>query len=98
MRSFRSQPKLVILEKTGDSETTGILVLDSLASMDDDRRLGTPERSGAVQKDVLSVYFDADSLCYDQVIKRAYKLKELLKSTVFCLSLHLCIINLTLRN
>ena len=74
------------MEKTGDSETTGILALDSLASMDDDGSLETPERSGAVQKDVLSVYFDADSLCYDQVIKRAYKLKELLQCEVFCQS------------
>ena len=49
MRSFRSQPKLVIMEKTRDSETTGILVLDSLASIDDDQCLRTPERSSAVQ-------------------------------------------------
>ena len=47
MRSIRSQPKLVIMEKTGDSETAGILVLDSLASMDDDVSLGTPARSTA---------------------------------------------------
>ena len=33
---FRSQPKLVIMEKTGDSETTRISVLDSIAPMDDD--------------------------------------------------------------
>ena len=49
MRSIRSQPKLVIMEKTGDSETTGILVLDSIAPMDDDLCLRTPERSAAVQ-------------------------------------------------
>ena len=49
MRSIRSQPKLVIVEKTGDSETAGILVLDSIASMDDDVSLETPERSAAVQ-------------------------------------------------
>ena len=66
------------MEKTRDSETSGILVLDSIAPMDDDVSLGTPERSAAVQLDVLSVYFDADSLCYDQVIKRAYRLKELI--------------------
>ena len=76
MRSIRSQPKLVIM-KSGDSETTGILVLDSLASMDDDVSLGTPERSGAVQKDVLSIYLDADGLCHDRVIMRVYKLKEI---------------------
>ena len=66
------------MEKTRDCETAGISVLDSIAPMDDDPCLGTPERSAAVQKDVLSVYFDADSLCYDQVIKRAYKRKELI--------------------
>ena len=38
MRSIRSQPKLVIMEKTGDSETTGMSVLDSIAPMDDDLR------------------------------------------------------------
>ena len=47
MRSIRSQPKLVIMEKTGDSEIAGILVLDSIASMDDDVSLGAPERSTA---------------------------------------------------
>ena len=65
------------MEKTIDSETTGILVLDSLASMDDDVSLGTPERSAAIHQDVLSTYLDADGLCHDRVIKRVYKLKEL---------------------
>ena len=49
MRSIRSQPKLVIMEKTGDSETTGISVLDSKAPMDDDVCLRKPERGAAVQ-------------------------------------------------
>ena len=78
MRSIRSQPKLVIMEKTRDSETAGISVLDSIALMDDDVSLGTPERSAAVQLDVLSIYLDADGLCHDRDIKRVYKLKELL--------------------
>ena len=46
---FSSQPKLVIMKKTGDSETAGISVLDSIAPMDDDISLRTPERSAAVQ-------------------------------------------------
>ena len=37
------------MEKTGDSETTGISVLDSIAPMDDDLCLRTPERCAAVQ-------------------------------------------------
>ena len=78
MRSIRSQPKLVIMEKTGDSEIAGILVLDSIASMDDDVSLKTPERRGAVQSDVLGTYFDTDGLCHDRVFKRVYKLKELI--------------------
>ena len=48
MRSIRSQPKLVIMEKTGNSETTGISVLNSIAPMDVDPCLRTPERSTAV--------------------------------------------------
>jgi hypothetical protein len=43
--------------------------------MDDDVSLGTPERSAAVQVEVLSVYFDTDGLCYDQVTMREAKLK-----------------------
>ena len=78
MRSIRSQPKLVIMEKTRDSETAGISVLDSIAPMDDDVSLGTLERNAAVQLDVLSIYLDADGLCHDRDIKRVYKLKELL--------------------
>ena len=66
------------MEKTGDSETTGILVLDSTALMDDDPCLWTPERSAAVQQDVVGIYFDTDGLCHDRVFKRVYKLKELL--------------------
>ena len=42
------------MEKTRDSETAGISVLDSIAPMDDDVSLGIPERSAAVQLDVLS--------------------------------------------
>ena len=66
------------MEKTRDSETTGISVLDSIVPMDDDVSLRTPERSAAVQLDVLSIYLDADGLCHDQVIMRVYRLKELL--------------------
>ena len=33
----------------------------------------------------MGAYFDADSLCYDQVTKRVYMLKELLSYKVFCL-------------
>ena len=66
------------MEKTRDSETTGITVLDSKASIDDDVGLGTPEWSAAVHQDVLSTYLYADGLCHDRVIKRVYKLKELL--------------------
>ena len=49
MRSIRSQPKLVKMEKTGNSETTGISALNSIAQMDVDPCLRTPERSAAVQ-------------------------------------------------
>ena len=66
------------MEKTGDSKTTEILVLDSIAPMDDDPCLRTPERSAAVQEDVLGTYFDTDGLCHDRVFKRVYKLKELI--------------------
>ena len=66
------------MEKIRDSVTAGISVLHSIAPMDDDVSLGTQERSAAVQLEVLSVYFDTDGLCHDQVIKRVYKLKELL--------------------
>ena len=54
------------MEKTGHSETTGILVLDSLALIDDVPCLRIPERSAAVQLDVLSIYLDADGLCHDR--------------------------------
>ena len=66
------------MKKTGDSETTGISTLNSIAPMDDDLCLKTPERSAAVQQDVLGTYLDADGLCHDRDIKRVYKLKELL--------------------
>ena len=58
------------MEKTRDSETTGISVLDSIAPMDDDLCLRKPERSAAAQLDVLSTYLDVDGLCSDQVTKR----------------------------
>ena len=66
------------MEKTRDCETAGISVLDSIAPMDDDVSLGTPEWSAAVQMDVLCTYLDVDGLCHDRVIKRVYKRKELL--------------------
>ena len=65
------------MEKTRDSETAGISVLDSIALMDDDVSLGTPERSAAVQLDVLSIYLDADGLCHDRVIKNLSELVSL---------------------
>ena len=77
-RSIRLQPELVIMKKTRDCETAGISVLDSIVPMDDDPCLGTPERSAAVQLDVLRVYLDADGLCHDRVFKRVYKLKKLI--------------------
>ena len=48
-RHLHEVSKLVIMERIGDSETTGISVLDSKAPMDHDVCLRTPERGAAVQ-------------------------------------------------